>query len=386
MIKDYSVSHHEIENGISRNDYGEGTRTEDLQIRVNGGERKDFEVEISEKMYEEDEVKELFQRCISKLEKEILGENQSMDCVEKNLNLVTELPGEPVEISWKLDQYEVLNIYGQIQEENLTEEGTLVNLEAIITYKENQELQTLYQCAAVVYPQKLGKEDAIIRKVTQRIAKENEETRKNNSVQLPESMEGETLQYYYKMDFRGGVLLLLAVITGILFFLQELQNREKKLQDRKKQMMLDYPEIINKLTLFLGAGMNIKRAWKKVVNDYEAGKKIWGIRAAYEEMKITCREMDSGVTEAESYERFGKRCGVQEYVRLGALLSQNIRKGTKGLNQILRLESLQAFENRKANAKKAGEEAGTKLLVPMFLMLAVVLVMVTIPAFLTMKI
>ena len=131
--------------------------------------------------------------------------------------------------------------------------------------------------------------------------------------------------------------------------------------------------------------MNMKRAWKKIVNDYESRKKVWGIRYVYEEMRSACREMDSGLTEAESYERFGKRCNVQEYVRLGALLSQNIRKGTKGLNQVLRLESVQAFENRKAYAKKAGEEAGTKLLIPMFLMLAVVLVMVTIPAFLTMK-
>ena len=129
----------------------------------------------------------------------------------------------------------------------------------------------------------------------------------------------------------------------------------------------------------------MKRAFRKIVQDYEEEKSTCGFRYAYEEMKITCREMESGVTEAESYEKFGKRCNIQEYIRLGALLSQNIRKGTKGLNQILRLEAIQAFENRKAYARKAGEEAGTKLLVPMFLMLAVVLIMVTIPAFLSMK-
>ena len=55
-------------------------------------------------------------------------------------------------------------------------------------------------------------------------------------------------------------------------------------------------------------------------------------------------------------------------------------------NHILRLEALQAFENRKARAKKLGEEAGTKLLIPMFIMFAVVLVMIMIPAFLTMQI
>ena len=85
--------------------------------------------------------------------------------------------------------------------------------------------------------------------------------------------------------------------------------------------------------------------------------------------------------ESESYERFGRRCGVQEYIRLGALLSQNLRKVTKGLNDLLYLEMVQSFEERKARAKRLGEEAGTKLLMPMFLMLGVVLVIVVVPAF-----
>ena len=57
-------------------------------------------------------------------------------------------------------------------------------------------------------------------------------------------------------------------------------------------------------------------------------------------------------------------------MRFGALLSQNLRKGTKGLNDLLRLEAIQSFEERKARARRLGEEAGTKLLLPMFLMLA----------------
>ena len=41
-----------------------------------------------------------------------------------------------------------------------------------------------------------------------------------------------------------------------------------------------------------------------------------------------------------------------------------------------------AFEQRKNLAKKLGEEAGTKLLLPLFLMLGVVMVMMVVPAFL----
>ncbi len=52
---------------------------------------------------------------------------------------------------------------------------------------------------------------------------------------------------------------------------------------------------------------------------------------------------------------------------------------------MLRMEAIQAFEERKARAKRLGEEAGTKLLAPMFLMLAVVLVIVIVPAFLSIQ-
>ena len=166
---------------------------------------------------------------------------------------------------------------------------------------------------------------------------------------------------------------------------RKLANQEKELARRRAQMQRDYPEIISKLTLLLGAGMTVKRAWRKIVMDYEEEKDIWGIRYAYEEMRQGCNEMESGITEAESYERFGRRCGMQIYVKLGALLSQNLRKGAKGMNQILKTEASQAFEERKARARRLGEEAGTKLLAPMFLMLAVVLVIVIVPAFMSVQ-
>ena len=73
------------------------------------------------------------------------------------------------------------------------------------------------------------------------------------------------------------------------------------------------------------------------------------------------------------------------YMKFGAMLSQNLKKGNKGLAEMLSMESIQAFEERKSIAKKAGEEASTKLMLPMFAMLAVVLFMVIVPAFLSMQ-
>ena len=219
----------------------------------------------------------------------------------------------------------------------------------------------------------------------QEIRDRDKETQTREELRLPDEVDGEGVRYYPRLDIRGLVIMGMALMTGFLLLAKEKQDLLKEQQKRKEQMIRDYPEIISKLTLFLGAGMTVKRAWKKIITDYETKGKARGERYIYEEMIRTAREMDSGVMESESYERFGRRCQVQEYMRLGALLSQNLRKGTKGLTQMLRMEAIQAFEERKARAKRLGEEAGTKLLAPMFLMLAVVLVIVIVPAFLSIQ-
>lgn len=387
LAADYLRSVSETDGIIQRNAYGQGSRTEELEIAL-GGEKEKFPVEIpvAEQQYSAEEVKELFRKVTDRMEKLILGENKSLNRVEYNMNLLTEIPDEPVSVSWELDRYDVMNVRGELQKDALKEEGTLVTLSAVLTYDSDEEKQALYQCTANICPKALGEEERNRNLAEEEIKKQEEDSRTKKSFRLPGHLLGKEAAYYRKMDGRGLVLIIMAVLVGILLYALEIQNKGKEREERKRQMLLDYPEIVNKMTLFLGAGMTAKRAWKKVTEDYEYQKKIRGERYAYEEMKRACYEMESGITEAESYENFGKRCDVQVYARFGALLSQNLRKGTKGLTQILRLESIQAFEERKARAKRTGEEAGTKLLLPMFLMLAVVLVIVIVPAFLSVQI
>ena len=384
LLIDYQKSTVEIEDGLVRNGYGKGSRTEELEVEA-GEEKSTIQVEVPERTYTEEQVQEMFKRCTSRIETEILGENKSLDRIETDMNLMAGLSDEPVEISWELDRYDVMNVYGEIQEGELAPDGTLVGLRAVITYTKDPEKQALYGCKAMIYPRTLSRKEQIAEKIQKEIRKNEEATKTEKVLMLPQELDGRLLRYYRKMDNRGAVLMIMAVLIGILLYALEKQNRGKQLQKKRHQMKLDYPEIISKMTLLLGSGMTVKKAWRKIVKDYEEEKDVWGVRYAYEEMKQTCHEMDSGIMESESYERFGKRCNLQEYVRLGALLSQNLRKGTRGLNQLLKMEAIQAFEERKARAKRLGEEAGTKLLLPMFFMLAVVLVIVIVPAFLSVQ-
>ena len=101
-------------------------------------------------------------------------------------------------------------------------------------------------------------------------------------------------------------------------------------------MLKDYPDIINKLTLYLGAGMTVKRAWRKVTEGYAREKEEGKKRYAYEEMIQTCHEMNSGVTESESYENFGRRCDVQVYIRLGGFVVTESAERNKRIDRTVK--------------------------------------------------
>ncbi len=385
LIGDYRKSSQSVDRELIRNGYGEGKKTETFRVQNSQGEVGDLQVEVSEQVYAASDMERVFQRVLKTMDTLILGENQSLDHIDSDMQLITEIPGEPIDVSWELDHYDVMNVYGALKKDKLTENGTSVKIQAMLTYRENRELQAAYECMAVVYPQKKSGKEGFLAALTSEIEKKDEDTRGRETLTLPKTVDGEEVTYYRPWNTRGMVVMIASVLVMVLLFALDRQREEEQEQKKKQQMILDYPEIISKLTLLLGAGMNVKRAWRRIVEDYNHGKKDAQERDAYEEMAYTYHEMEGGVSEAESYERFGRRCGSQEYLRLGALLSQNLRKGTKGLKDLLNLEAIQAFEERKAHARKAGEEAGTKLLVPIFLMLAEVLIVVVVPAFFSVK-
>ena len=396
LFFDLGASKKEAET-IRRNSYGEGSRTEEREITIGGDKVEEpLEITVGERQYTNDEMQKIFTHAIRKLDLLILGENKSLDEVRSDLELISKMPEEPIEIIWELDRYDVINRQGELQEDTIAEEaadnaglekeGILVNLKAFLRYTEDETKEALYETAVRIFPPLLTEEEEKVAKVLEKIRDEDNNKASEEIIKFPEEVEGEKVEYRRPVNSRGISILILGIAaTGLTWCLIRRQGKKED-EKRKIQMVQDYPEIVNKLRLLLGAGMTIKNAWKKIVTDYEKKKEKCGERFAYEEMLITYREMQSGVTEAESYERFGRRCGIPSYLKLGAILSQNLRKGTRGVAEIMQMEAIQAFEERKALAKRRGEEASTKLLVPMFFMLGIVLVIVIVPAFLSIQI
>lgn len=366
---------------VTRNAYGDGSKVEEYEVEIDG-EEESFELEISEQEYTSEEIQEVFQKVMDELDEVILGENKSFDRVETDLNLVNSLADYPVQIQWELDSYEVMNIEGDIQEENVIEAGTLIEIRGTISYLEEQ---TIYVRHAMVYPVTREGTEKLLYEIELALKQQEADTRKEASFSLPEEVSGVALEWSKKKENQGVYVLLMGIVLAVFIVYREREKVKKAMQLRKEDLIREYPGLISKFTMLLDTGMTVKNAWEKIVQNYEQQKEQMGTKTVYEEMITTLHEMRGGIPEGEAYERFGKRCELTVYLKFGAMLSQNLRKGSRGLSDILRVEAIQSFENRKSQAKRQGEEAGTKLLMPMMGMLAVVLIMVMVPAFLTMQ-
>ena len=370
---------------INREDYGGNSVNHQLQMQIEGEKSENIEIQVSPRMYSEEEVQSLFRQAMNKLDQVILGENETADHVVKPLCFPQELEGYPFAISWEPGRYDVMDMNGRINQDAVLEEdpegeGVLVKITGILRYGTEE---AAYNTQVLVFAD--VEETKTIRNQVLNAARQAEEvSREEKSFVLPEQVNGRTVRWRFRKESKVMPVLMLGAVICVFLVVQERQKKEKQRKDRKEQMLFDYPEIVSQFTMLMGAGMTAKNVWKKITADYCGQKERGGrVRDAYEEMVITLQEMQSGIPEAECYERFAARCGLVPYMKMGALLSQNLRKGAKGTSDMLKMEAIQAMEDRKSRARRLGEEAGVKLLLPMLLMLVIVLVIVVVPAFLS---
>lgn len=366
---------------ITRNSYGEGNREVLLDIFVDGVKiLENEEINVHERQYTEDEISEKFNEIGEKLEIYILGENSSLDNVYKDLNFVDKLEEYPVEIEWEVSDYSVVSRTGQLQEENLDDNGKIIEITAIMKYN---EFQGEHFFNAVVYASPKSEKERLIDKVREKIIEYDKNTATSDEYILPYSLDNLNITYEKSQTNEAIILSIIMVIALIYIYKSQENELNNQIKKREQQMLLDYSQIVSKFALLIGAGLSIRFAFSKLSEDYKKKKKDIGIHYSYETMILVNRQMQGGLSEMEAYIRYGELCHIQKYIKLGALLAQNLKKGSAFLLENLESEAREAFEERKAIARKMGEEAGTKLLLPMGIMLVIVMIIIVIPAFLS---
>lgn len=367
---------------IQRNRKGQGEKVVDATAYLTREEevkREPVRVVVSEQAYTREEIRSFFEEMETALEAEILMENESLDKVMSKLGLFTAYGENPVQVTWSSSDYGLVDEDGTVFNEELTSPETVI-LTAQLKYGEETEEVEL---PIIVYPREYAPQESLKMNLYKSIEEENEKGAATEQMRLPQNVDGYEVYYVEKSQGSEGLLWILFLVVSILLYWNEDARLQTQVEQRKKALVLAYPEFVSKLTLLTHAGMTIRGAIGKILMLYEKEEGKGKRNPCYEELRIALYEMENGVYEEKAYENLGKRVKLPSYVKLSGLLSQNVKKGSKDLLIHLEREAEDAFEERKRMARRLGEEAGTKLLLPMMLMLLVVLILIMVPAFLS---
>jgi len=177
-------------------------------------------------------------------------------------------------------------------------------------------------------------------------------------------------------DVEFGIFALM-VLGGVVYFTDDELN--KKIRRRRLEIQMDFPDFMNRLTLLVNTGMTTGKALERIVMQNKKHSPL------YEELSTVFADIKSGKTEIHAYEDFAKRCRIPEVTKFVSIIVQNMKKGNTELVSILRLQGNECWEMRKNAAKRLGEEASTKMLLPMMIMFIAILIIVATPAILAMQ-
>lgn len=364
---------------LERFSYGGGDRCEAVRVQGLFEEEVLLEISVRERQYGDQEAELAFEEAVRELEQIVPGENPSLLEVRTPLVLPTYLEKWGMSVRWEMED-EWIRGDGTLEQETCPEEGAKTVLRAVLQAGNYSKEHTF---PVTVFPVLRTPQEEKTEGFLRMLRQMDESQSTGAALILPDEYEGKKLRYRAGGDRTYLFLPFLGVMSAGLIPLLERQKEQERKKARERQLTEDYPEIVSKLAVFSGAGLSVRKAWERIVMEYEEGcERGKGPRAAYQEMAAAYHRMQRGGPELHVYAEFGNNCHFRLYRRLSNLLEQNIRNGSTGLREALEAEMEAAFEQQKALARRKGEEASTKLLLPLFLMLMIVVVMVSVPAFL----
>lgn len=148
---------------------------------------------------------------------------------------------------------------------------------------------------------------------------------------------------------------------------------DNKIKKRSDSMLHDFSEIVSKLALLTNAGLILKEAWEIVA--YNGNSEI------YQEMQLSVIDMNNGVSEIDAISGFASRSMLPEIRKFSSTIIQGLVKGNSELVIMLQEQSSSVWELKQQLAKRQGEKAASKLLIPMMIMFIGVLIMIIVPIF-----
>ena len=429
---------------IERGSYGEQKTPYNLKVDVeNLSKNMEFNVSVSSKKYTREEADKKFDEKFETLLVNILNDNVDYEHINKKLNFQSDL-GDGIKSSYAFEprirevydsdvvatsseiainseiatgsdikahseiatssdiSFEQFNYYvkyqnvidgsGNVHNENFKVNDfctghIIVQFSTDIKEKEGSYRSKKYMIPVKVINRELPPLEAFKNAFKKEVDKNDKESIEKNTIILPKIVNDFKIIYKEKKDLTFILMPIIGVLVAILLDAKDKEKEKEKIKRRIRLLELDFSQIISKILLYVSSGMTIRNSMIRLAEQYQkmmAKDEKQEKRVAYEELVIVKNKLASGYSEIGAYEDMAKNINMRSYTRFLNIIIQSIKNGNKELKNILNMEVQDALYERKQNAKKLGEEAATKLVLPLMLMLSVIMVVIMVPAFMGM--
>lgn len=341
--------------------------------------------------------KQKMEEAFAYIDGHLKGENDSLLKVTSDLDFSLDYEKYPFDVEFQTENYALIDGEGRVKnkKEELTalgygqrelETGIVTQVKVVLWYGEESS-QRVYEM--IVFPREESSLQEQFSQVKEQINKKEDKALYEEQFILPANINGIQIIRTDGNRISPSHVLVIGIIIAGLLLLRERENIRNQEKRREEMLKRSFPWFVNELVLLLGAGMQVKNIFTMLIEEYERNRERQ--RSKQEdyrevligELKYARQSLALGIPEEQVYYQMGRRLKLPCYIKLMTLLEQNVKRGTMGLTAIFEQEELNALEERRNLARRYGEEAGTKLLGPMILLLIAIMLMIMIPAFLS---
>ena len=363
---------------LFRPEPGEGSRREVLYIEKDGIQDM-VELEIAERQLTQREREERLDQAEAAMRQLVLGENPDADHVTLPLNLNAECPVDGISAWWNPKDMNLVHPDGTIASGfGSGEDGRETILE--LNLSDGTEERTIPVTIRLFDGEAAGKSGNGAWKMA--LEQAEAEHREESVIHLPAEIEGQSVTYRQEEGIPVICFPVLGLLAAVGCWFYPEQKMKEEAKKREEELAVSYSEFVAKIRILTGAGLSVRNTWKRLAESYEEERAKGGKRKIlYEEVCRTERELTQGALEEGAYSRFAARIGQGAYLRLGGLLESHRKNGSKGFSSLLEAESAEAFREQLQLARRQGERISGRLLIPLLMLFALVLVLLMVPAF-----
>ena len=153
------------------------------------------------------------------------------------------------------------------------------------------------------------------------------------------------------------ILLILVLLFVAAVWNLSLSRMKEKVQQRREACEAEFPNMVSKLALLINSGMVLREAWRVTAYGKEG--------TLYTLMKQACEDMENGESDIGAIYKFGVTSDSASIKKFTSAMIQGMQKGNSELADFMVSQTSELWAHKRQMALQQGEVAAGKLIIPL---------------------